>query len=104
MADLITDVLAAREAQVAEYSQYVAATEIRNATGVVVYGARFPVPAGNVLPDGSIILLRHACPGVDPITGEVCSVEHNAVLEKTAPGMAVKVAKSAPARASKGSE
>lgn len=91
MATVFGDALDRRRAQVEEYSQYVAAEEIRNATGVCVYGKGYPVPAGNVEADGTIILLRHACPGVDPFTGEECTVPHNEVLERSEPGMAVKV-------------
>lgn len=93
MADVLSDALEHRRAQIEEYSQYVAAYEVRNATGAMLYGAGWPVPAGNVESDGAIILLRHACPGVDPATGQDCTVPHNAVLEKTDPGAAVKVKK-----------
>ena len=78
--------------QVEEYSQYVAAYEIRNATGVVVYGAGYPIPADNVESDGSVILLRHACPGKDPVTGELCTIPHNEVLERTDKDAAKRVA------------
>jgi hypothetical protein len=92
------DALERRAAQVEEYSQYVAAEEIRNATGVVIYGKGWPVPAGNVEADGSIILLRHACPGVDPFTGDKCTIEHNAILERSYPKMAVRVSTKAEAK------
>ena len=92
MSTVFGDALERRRAQIEEYSQYVAAEEIRNATGVCVYGKGYPVPAGNVESDGSIILLRHACPGIDPFTGEQCTVPHNEVLERSEPGMAKKVA------------
>lgn len=91
MSTVFGDALERRRAQTEEYSQYVAGEEIRNATGICVYGKGYPVPAGNVESDGSIILLRHACPGTDPFTGEKCTVPHNEVLERTEPGKAVKV-------------
>lgn len=98
MSTVFGDALDWRRRQVEEYSQYVAAYEIRNATGVVVYGAGHPIPADNVDSDGSVILLRHACPGNDPITGEKCSVPHNEVLERTEAGAAKKVASKAEAK------
>lgn len=96
MAEVLNDALSRREAQIEEYSQYVAPPGgIRNATGAMLYGPGFPIPAGNVEADGAVILLRHGCPGVDPETGQKCTIEHNAVLERTEPGIAIKVKKAA---------
>lgn len=96
MSDVHGDALSRRAATFDEYNQYTAPPGgIRNATGAMLYGAGFPIPAGNVDADGSVILLRHGCPGIDPETGEKCPIEHNAVLERTEPGVAVKVKKTA---------
>lgn len=89
--DVVAAALTRRQQNRDEYSKYVAAEEVRKEDGTVVYGRGWPVPAGNVLADGRIILARHMCDGKDPVTGEDCPIPHNEVTEVSDAGAAVAV-------------
>jgi hypothetical protein len=95
--DPFAEMEARRAEQLAEYGTYVAAEQVWVGS-TLAYDVGHPIPASNVESDGSVVTLRHYCP--PPIPGQPeCPVENNKVLQRSAPGAAVKVDQAAPVNA-----
>ena len=96
--DPFAEMEARRAEQLAEYGTYAATQQVwQGAT--LVYDVGHPIPSSNVEADGSVVTVRHYCP--PPLPGQPeCAVENNKVLQRTEPGVAVKVnqPESAPAK------
>jgi hypothetical protein len=88
---------ARRAEQTAEYGTWAAAEQVW-VGNTLAYDIGHPIPVSNVDPDGSVVILRHYCPPQLPGQPE-CAVPNNEVLTRSAPGVAVKVAKAAPTKA-----
>lgn len=99
--DPFAEMEARRAEQLAEYGTYAATQQVwQGAT--LMYDVGHPIPASNVEADGSVITVRHYCP--PPLPGQPeCTVENNKVLQRTEPGVAVKVNQSESAPAKKAS-
>lgn len=86
---------ARRAEQLAEYGTYAAGAQVW-VGNTLAYDIGHPIPVSNVLPDGSVVTVRHVCP--PPIPGQpLCTVPNNKVMASTESGVAVRVTPDAPA-------